>query len=324
MNRSLKRTILAACVALTVGAALAAPKGNGAARPSRSGAAAEKERPQLNEETQRLIAAYRRNPTEANRETLRRQVETDYAKVVERKKAKLKELRRTARDASLVKEMEATVDEVVRDRENRIEQTMRRFTDPRLRPGSRQAEGGYLPVLGAAQNVAIAYAPVTNEEYDRFIKATGRKAPKDWLRGSVPAGKARHPAVNVSYTDAAAYCDWLSGTGGKTRYRLPTETEWELAAGHMPKDADINNGGTVGTTPVDAYAKTLSACGAIDMWGNCWEWTSTKLRTPRMAMAVKGGSWKSPRLDCCTEQRGNGRDPSTGADDVGFRVIREN
>ena len=58
----------------------------------------EKERPELDEETKRLISEYRRNPTEANRTALRRQVEKRYDVVVARKKAKLEELKRTARD----------------------------------------------------------------------------------------------------------------------------------------------------------------------------------------------------------------------------------
>ena len=38
----------------------------------------EKERPQLNQETRDLIAAYRRDPSEANRAALRRQVAKNY------------------------------------------------------------------------------------------------------------------------------------------------------------------------------------------------------------------------------------------------------
>ena len=282
----------------------------------------EKERPQLNEETRRLIAAYRRDPSEANRAALKKQVERNYDVVVARKKAKLEELKRTARDKYKVEEMQNIVDEMLRDRDQRVENSMRRFTDQRFRPGLRnRSQDGYQQVLGAGQNVSIAYTPVTNEDYAKFLAATGRKAPRDWRGGEMPASKAKHPVVNVSYEDAVAYCKYLTDkAGGKSVFRLPTEQEWEAAAGHMPKDADFNCGENNGTTSVDAYAKTLSACGAVDMWGNVWEWTSTAVGNQR---AVKGGAWDSRRTDCRTESRGVGRNPHQGHANVGFRVVRE-
>ncbi len=327
MNVNLPKTIIAVCMAATVTTGFAAP--DGTAKQFRFSTTIEKERPKLNEETRRLISACRREPSEANLAALRKQVEINYDKVVARKKAKLEELKRTARHASKIQEMQEIVDEMIRNRENRIEQSMRRFTDPRLKPGSRSTNDGYLPVLGAARNVSIAYTPVTNGEYSGFIKATGRKPPEDWRNGIMPAGKARHPVVNVSYDDAVAYCNWLSHKDGRAVYRLPTEEEWEFAAGHMPKDADFNCGEKNGTTPVDAYAKTLAACGAVDMWGNCWEWTSTRIAGSggkgqgKTVMAVKGGSWRSPRMNCRTERKGEGRESSVASGDVGFRVIRE-
>ena len=283
----------------------------------------EKERPELSEETKRLIAIYRKNPTEANYQALRKQAEINYDKVVAKKKAKLEELKQTTRDYSKVEEMQIIVDEMLRERENRINQMMRRFTDPRLRPNARQTTDGYLPVLGAAQNVSIAYMPVTNEEYALFLKETGKDVP------AIPADKAKHPVVNVSYYDAVAYCKWLSDKDETAVYRLPTEEEWELAAGHMPKDADMNCGNGNGTTPADTYKQTLSAAGAIDMWGNVWEWTSTEItaehgkESGQKVKAVKGGSWYSHRTSCRTEYRGEGRKPDFGYKTVGFRVIRE-
>lgn len=273
----------------------------------------EKERPQLNEETTRLIDAYRKNPTTENYNALRKQSEINYDKVVERKKAKLEELKKTAKHSTKIEEMQIIVDEMLKDRENRINQTMKRFTDPRLRPNARQSADGFLPVLGAAQNVSIAYTPVTNSMFNNFLRAKGKKT-------TLPDNNL--PVVNVSYFDAVSYCQWLSANDKSAKYRLPTETEWELAAGHMPKDADMNCGENNGLTAVDDYKQTLSASGAIDMWGNIWEWTSTTKNTPT-ELAVKGGAWNTPRTYCRTENRGETRSMSKKYDNVGFRIVRE-
>ena len=280
----------------------------------------EKERPELNEETKQLIAAYRRDPSQSNYNALRRQVETNYDRVIARKKAKLEEVRKTAKHQSLIDDMEAIVDEVVRERELRIEQSMRRFTDSRLRPGVRENRDGYLTVIGVESDISIAYTPVTNEEYAVFVKATKRKAPSHWKNGVCAKEIANHPVVNVSYADACAYCRWYSQKEGVI-YRLPTAEEWEYAAGHMPKDADFNCGVTQMTTPVQYYSETLSACGAIDMWGNCWEWTSTSSED---GMYVKGGSFQSSRMSCRTENRDSTRREKQVYDDVGFRMVRIN
>ena len=154
------------------------------------------------------------------------------------------------------------------------------------RRGILAAQDGFVQI--PSSQVEIARTPVTNAEYAKFLKATGRKAPKYWKNGEMPKGREKHPVVYVSYDDALAYCTWMGKSDPSHIYRLPTEKEWELAAGHMPKDADFNCKTTHPeianrdlhnnklpvevslTTPVDAYAGTLSASGAIDMWGNCW------------------------------------------------------
>ena len=52
-----------------------------------------------------------------------------------------------------------------------------------------------------------------------------------------------HPAANVSWLDAVAFCEWLSKKEGKT-YRLPTDREWSVAVGipqepaGSPRDLD--------------------------------------------------------------------------------------
>lgn len=109
--------------------------------------------------------------------------------------------------------------------------------------------------------------------------------------GSVVEGAGDHPVVQVAYPDAAAYAKWAGR-------RLPTEAEWEYAAGGgattvYPWGEDVmpdgrlmantwqgrfpyrNDGaaGFLGTSPVGTFAP--NGFGLLDMIGNVWEWTVT-------------------------------------------------
>ncbi|MDE0033973.1 MAG: SUMF1/EgtB/PvdO family nonheme iron enzyme [Deltaproteobacteria bacterium] len=94
-----------------------------------------------------------------------------------------------------------------------------------------------------ARSEVLDPAEVTNQEYRRFLRATGRPAPEHWTEGTHPEGAASDPVVLVTWHDAVAYCQWA---GGK---RLPTVAEWQAAcnSGKLPKQGDI------------------------------WEWTSTEV-----------------------------------------------
>ena len=98
-----------------------------------------------------------------------------------------------------------------------------------------------------------------------------------------------HPVWGVSPRLASLFCAWLSSTG-TTRFRLPTEAEWEYAArgpsglaypfGNRfdPTRCNTAESGIGRTTPVDRYADRASEWGIVDMAGNVEEWTSDVYR----------------------------------------------
>jgi sulfatase modifying factor 1 len=73
----------------------------------------------------------------------------------------------------------------------------------------------------------IGACQVTNAEYGRFLESANRIPPPCW---SDPRfNDLDQPVLAVSWDDAVAYCDWLSGVAA-ARVRLPSEAEWECAA----------------------------------------------------------------------------------------------
>ncbi|HQL70329.1 MAG TPA: SUMF1/EgtB/PvdO family nonheme iron enzyme, partial [Bacteroidales bacterium] len=190
---------------------------------------------------------------------------------------------------------------------------------------------------------------VTFEQYDSFCAATGRKKSNDqgWGRG-------KRPVINVTWNDAAAYCQWLSEQTGKN-YRLPTEAEWEyccrsgtltpfntgncLSASQANYDGNYPYGSCSEgeyrqkTLPVGSFS--TNAFGLYDMHGNVWEWCSdwysdysTDAQTnPKGAESgsyrvCRGGSWLDYARICRSAGRGhNGQ--SFSADNLGFRLVCE-
>lgn len=145
--------------------------------------------------------------------------------------------------------------------------------------------------------------PVTNEEYLRFIKES-RYVPSDtvnylkhWENGAPVTGQERYPVVNVSLEDARAYAAWA----GK---RLPTESEWQLAAqgtdgrlwpwGNEFHATKCNNG-FGRPTPVDAFPKGESPYGVADLVGNIWQITDDVYYNGAYYFCIiRGGSYYKP------------------------------
>ena len=192
--------------------------------------------------------------------------------------------------------------------------------------------------------------PITNVQFEAFDRVhVGKRAP--WADG-------RHPIIYVSWSEAEAFCKWLSSREGKT-FRLPTEAEWEYAArgedgrmfpwggstaiGQFANFADSRTSfrwrdpqiddGFAETSPVGSYPRGASPFGIEDMAGNVFEWCLDSYEPYKGRDAVnplpsksgreriyRGGSWKSRITSLRTTARAY-NDPSYLSNDVGFRIV---
>ena len=155
------------------------------------------------------------------------------------------------------------------------------------------------------------------------------------------------PAAMVSWTDAGAYCDWLSKQKDEAgrRYALPSGAQWEWAARAGTATArhfgDTDKGQAEyawfnvtytpnpkteskgrGRRPVGKLKP--NPWGLYDTLGNVWEWCADRPADPAMGETrdpvMRGGSWRSGAFHCTSVAQDPGS-PDMRGDNIGFRVV---
>jgi formylglycine-generating enzyme required for sulfatase activity len=133
---------------------------------------------------------------------------------------------------------------------------------------------------------------VTNNQYGQCVNAG--VCSELGCEGELLLGNGEHPAICMTWDQAAAYCKWVEG-------RLPTEAEWEYAArgpegrrypwgndfdGTLLNYCDVNclldkrdetfDDGYTRSAPVGSYPGGASWVGALDLAGNVWEFVADR------------------------------------------------
>lgn len=192
---------------------------------------------------------------------------------------------------------------------------------------------------------AVAETQVTNAEYARFVRATNAAEPLQW--NDPGFNDPEQPVVAVSWFDAVAYCGWLSRETG-SRYRLPTEAEWERAARgvlegtHFPWGDDapntrLNYALRWHNGPERVRQSEPNTFGLFEMCENVHEWCSdwfdadyyshSPERNPQgppsgTRKASRGGSWRHHvKISRCSTR--SSIPPEFQYADYGFRVVRD-
>jgi len=160
------------------------------------------------------------------------------------------------------------------------------------------------------------------------------------------------PVERVSWDDAQAFIKKLNEKEGGTKYRLPTEAEWEYAArantqtkwSFGDNESDMKDYAWYGyefawygyefsvNETREVGQKKPNGFGLFDMHGNVWEWTCSDYKNysennhlecsskNNAHKSLRGGSWVDDADDCRSASRGN-HSPDFRNNNDGFRVV---
>lgn len=199
------------------------------------------------------------------------------------------------------------------------------------------------------QNFEIGMYPVTNIEYEEFIRDGGYKVDEFWNQQSMKWRKENRviypskwneeslkapeqPVVGVTFFEAEAFTKWKSQMTGE-KYRLPTEKEWEKAArgedGRIypwgnsfdPQKCNTGESNIRKTTKVTIFTKGISPYGCFDMAGNVYEWCYTVDIGRSSIRCCRGGCWSHFKDKCKTFSRAL-FELNYGKATLGFRLVR--
>ncbi|MDP7177438.1 MAG: SUMF1/EgtB/PvdO family nonheme iron enzyme [Verrucomicrobiota bacterium] len=164
-------------------------------------------------------------------------------------------------------------------------------------------------------------------DYAAFANATTNDWQAAWFQDT-----DRHPAVNVQWDDAQAFCAWLSQRerasgllAANEGYRLPTSREWTAALGQAEATDNGNFGPKLGadsferTSPVGSFPG--NALGLHDLRGNVWEWCTAWPSEEGIGRILRGGGWRDETPDLLAPDRELIVTPKVSAEDYGFRCV---
>ena len=192
---------------------------------------------------------------------------------------------------------------------------------------------------------AISKHEITFAEYEKFVAATGRKSPDNLYME-----KETHPVIFVTWDNAYYYVKWLSEQTGE-RYRLPSEAQWEYAAGtgkrspfwwgfkEEPKRAHCFGcgSGLDPRKPTKVASFGANGFGLFDTAGNVAEWVhdcwhDNYKNAPSMDevweggdcafRVARGGSYSSPPQSIRHQKRDKYKSDSA-YDHIGIRVVMD-